>query len=100
MADQSEAERERLARAYAEHPGRSWRLACEPASSFYHPFEVKSTDGEHIGDFDELVVDHWLHLEKMDTRAWWLQLGPLTFWVTIATDGEVSVMETTEEGAE
>ena len=26
-------------------------------------------------EFDELVIDHWFHLEQMSDRNWWIGLG-------------------------
>ena len=37
--------------------------------------------------FDELVVDRWLHIEQMDSRAWWMQIGDHTLWVKVNADG-------------
>ena len=39
-------------------PGRSWR-----------------TNSSLDGSFDELVIDDWFHLERMDDRRWWIGIG-------------------------
>jgi hypothetical protein len=26
-------------------------------------------------EFDELVIDHWFHLEQMNDRHWWIGIG-------------------------
>jgi len=26
-------------------------------------------------EFDELVLDHWFHLEQMNDRSWWIGVG-------------------------
>lgn len=41
--------------------------------------------------FDELVVGHWIHLERMDTRAWWMALGELRLWIQVMANGTVIV---------
>lgn len=47
---------------------------------------------ENRGEFDELVLDDWLHVEQMDRGVWWLQLGGASFNVSVARDGRVTVM--------
>ena len=37
--------------------------------------------------FDELVVDHWCHIEQMDTYDWWVNVGGVTVNVTVDRDG-------------
>lgn len=85
--------RRRYARECAKRPGRVWRLSCEP-----HGRQRERYAAENIGQFDELVVDHWMHLEKMDVRSWWMQVGEREFWIVVNEDGTVTVTETTEEG--
>lgn len=38
---------------------------------------IAPTDGPGEGnwEFDELVIDHWFHLEQMDDRDWWIGVG-------------------------
>jgi hypothetical protein len=70
------AQRKALVLAGGRHPARNWR--------------VKSDD---VGEFDELVVAHWLHLERMNKRTWCMQLGDRVFDITIAKDGKVTATE-------
>lgn len=36
---------------------------------------IYSHDYSHPVEFDELVIDHWFHLEQMSDRVWWLGVG-------------------------
>jgi hypothetical protein len=47
--------------------GERWRVLAHESTG-----EVQL---ENRGVFDELVVDDWLHVEKMDEGAWWLRVG-------------------------
>lgn len=38
-------------------------------------------------EFDELVVDRWLHIEMMDVGYWWMDVGGVTVHVTVDRDG-------------
>ena len=38
-------------------------------------------------EFDELVVGHWIHLEQMNPRQWWMSIGGVVLWVTADRDG-------------
>lgn len=38
-------------------------------------------------EFDELVVGSWLHVEQMNARQWWMNVGGVTLWVTADRDG-------------
>jgi hypothetical protein len=44
------------------------------------PWRVQSDDA---GEFDEIVVGHWLHVERMDTGAFFIAIGDKRGWVTI-----------------
>lgn len=37
--------------------------------------------------FDELVVDEWIHIEQMDSRKWWMNIGGVTVWVRTDKQG-------------
>ena len=39
-------------------------------------------------EFDELVIDDWLHLEQMDTRSYWMSLGDAWIWISIPAKGD------------
>lgn len=68
------------AKEFAKAPGREWRL--------------ETTGPQSTGDFDELVVDHWFHLERMQSHAWWMRVGERRFWIAIDPgSGAVTVSE-------
>ena len=67
----------------AKNPGRRWRL---------HAYDGgRDLEVENEGIFDELVVDHWLHVEQMDERVWFVRVGEQGILVTVQSDGEVMV---------
>ena len=39
------------------------------------------------GCLDELVIDDWLHIEQMDTRVWWMQIGDARIHVRVSVRG-------------
>jgi hypothetical protein len=47
--------------------GARWRLLAHRANG--------SLEIENDGQFDELVVDDWLHIEQMEPAVWWLRVG-------------------------
>lgn len=55
-------------------------------------FEVQSE-----GVFDELVVDHWLHVEQMNERAWMIRVGETGIWVDVNANGEVAMRVMSDE---
>lgn len=75
-------EKQRI-RRYAEQPGRHWRLLAQEETG---PFQV-----ENRGTLDEVVIDHWLHLEQMDDRLWWMRVGDARLMVSIGPAAEVQV---------
>ena len=71
------------ARECAQTPGRKWRV---------HAYDGDNdVEVENQGVFDELVVDHWLHVEQMDERVWFVRVGEQGINVTVQSDGEVIV---------
>ncbi len=69
-------------------PGRLWRLLAHRASG--------DLAIENDGIFDELVLDHWFHLERMQERLWWLRVGDARLLVELNEDGSTAV--TVERG--
>ncbi len=57
-----------------ETPGRFWRMQTD--------------DLDH---FDELVVGQWFHIERMDSRVWWMRIGEQDFMIGISPEGVVSL---------
>lgn len=41
--------------------------------------------------FDELVIDDWQHLERMDENAWWLRVGEKRIWIRFDKSGKTHV---------
>ena len=42
---------------------------------------------ENEGEFDELVVSPWLHVERMNRREWWAQVGDAYVSVSLPRRG-------------
>jgi hypothetical protein len=89
-------------------PGYRWRiLAHERATQGAKPdytgkrITASSDDHDLPVEFDELVIDHWFHLEQMDTRCWWMGVGGWHINVHIDAAGKPTVTmgqnETPEE---
>lgn len=74
------------------NPAQPWRLGLKLE---YHPLNLSSEGID--GDFDELVVGGWLHIEKMNRRAWWVRVGEREFWIEVPETGPAVVTEQTEE---
>ena len=79
----SEESQKQQRRRYGEHPGKDWRV-------------VARKDGGVLewgtqGVFDEICVDHWLHVEQIDERLWVMQVGDARISVNIKEDGQVTV---------
>lgn len=64
-------------------PGQRWRLLAHQ--------EERAFEVENQGLFDELVVDDWLHVEKMDTNLWWMRIGDARVFVELSSDGKAEV---------
>lgn len=67
-------------------PGFSWRILAHKrtrigrvtSASDYIPDGVVDIRSDHFDcpmEFDELVIDDWLHIEQMNDRDWWMGLG-------------------------
>ena len=63
--------------------GRTWRLVAHETGG---DFEVADR-----GTFDELVVDQWFHIERMDANTFWLRVGDARLTVTL--DGDAAVVD-------
>ena len=78
-----EAHCKRREAAMAKRPGRSWRVLVQSSTDHW---DAHSED--HPGlVFDELVVDHWIHLEQMSTRIWYLGIGDHQLSIYVPRDG-------------
>jgi hypothetical protein len=69
-------------------PGKRWRMLIRTGTRA----EPKTLEHRNEGVLDELVVDDWLHLEQMDTRAWWMRVGDYTLDIYIEKDGTAKVL--------
>ncbi len=67
----------------AAPPGRRWRLLALD-------HDGREVELGNQGDFDELVVDEWFHIERMDENKWWLRVGDARIWVALV-DGRPTV---------
>ena len=66
-------------------PGFSWRILAHKRTNVgrakvenYLPdgqIDIRSEHFSEPAEFDELVIDNWLHLEQMSDRDWWIGLG-------------------------
>ena len=62
--------------------GKHWRIRAQRGG------ETVELEGD--GVMDEVVVDHWLHVEQMEKRAWWVRIGDARIQVTLG-GGKVTV---------
>jgi hypothetical protein len=66
----------------------SWRVSATTSSPSTFRTEASGNEG-----FDELVVGRWFHLERMDTRIWWLGMGDKSWNIRIGRDGRPTVTD-------
>lgn len=64
--------------------GSKWSLSTNIGRSQFHV--------GNKGVFDELVVDHWLHIEQMDERCWWMRVGDADITININEDATQDVI--------
>jgi hypothetical protein len=64
-------------------PGARWRILAKDGD--------RKIELENQGIFDELVIDHWLHLEQMDDNSWWARIGDASIHVVIDPSGRVQL---------
>jgi hypothetical protein len=74
-----------------------WKVSCARSPGLRWRVRAYGDDGEFEvedrGKFDELVVDHWLHVEQMDDRLWIVRVGDRGFLVDVKKNGTVDVEE-------
>jgi hypothetical protein len=68
----------------ARRPTKHWRVQGMKSAADVKP----------LGNFDEIVVGHWLHVEMMDDRRAWVRIGAECFSVQLRRDGSVGVLHT------
>lgn len=65
-------------------PGYRWRVLAHEDHGPSHAMQDQ-------GRFDELVVDDWLHIEQMQNRVWWMQLGAYAVWIRLPKRGPIEI---------
>lgn len=89
-------------------PGLRWRLfvhrRTEPLRKGYtdRSYTLRSDVFEGEWELDELVIDHWFHIEQMNTRDWWIGLGAYEdgsdYWrINVHIDGKKRVRVSMEQ---
>ena len=64
--------------------GEKWRVLA-------HRADGTRLSIKNDGCFDELVFENILHIEQMDNRQWWMQLGDARFWIKIPARGKPQI---------
>lgn len=55
-------------------PGYQWRTLAHHDSVAVDSLQQRY-EPKNAVCFDELVIDNWFHLEQMDDRSWWMDVG-------------------------
>jgi hypothetical protein len=79
-------------------PGYEWRVLAHERTGkgrkgTYTGRRVEDRSSDHDGlvEFDELVIDHWFHLEQMGERDWWMYVAGWMINVSIDATGKPTV---------
>ena len=79
-------------------PGYNWRVLAHARTdkgrkgvSTGERITLASSDHNGPVEFDELIIDHWFHLEQMNDRHWWMYVGGWHINVSIDADGKPNV---------
>jgi len=73
----------------------SWRFHAVDAKG--HTLNLEAPESIEGYQVDELVIDHWLHLDKMDDGLYWLRVGTKTINVSVDGNGQVIKMTVEED---
>ena len=75
------------------HPGRKWRTKVDVVDGVNdgEVISAHSTDTASPTEFDELAIDDWFHLERMDERFWWARIGDAYLMIAVHPDGRAAV---------
>ena len=81
MPKQETSFSDRKKKCKTKKPGMHWRtLAWNEKTGQKVEQDFKPKDNVQ---FDELVIDDWLHIEQMDTHNYWMSIGDAAVNVTI-----------------
>lgn len=69
----------------------TWRFSFDP------DFDTRKTLTHADGEIDEIVMDNWLHLERMGDNQIWLAVGDTHFDVSIDPSGTVTILRRDDE---
>lgn len=61
-------------------PGAEWRLVADTRDGS----EAINLSGDGTTEVDEVIVDDWLHVERMNPNRYWVRLGRRIFDVTVS----------------
>ncbi len=68
----------------ARGSGRKWRVLAHRGA--------ERIELEDQGTFDELVLDDWMHIERMEDNVWWLRVGDARISVALLS-GEAPTVD-------
>lgn len=80
-------------------PGIDWRVSATDASMVPKGWRMSADElktGRLIFEscghvFDELKVDDWIHIERMNDHQWWMRLGEAQFDIIIEQNGSTRI---------
>lgn len=80
-------------------PGSVWRILVHErlGKGYGKTIDIDQDSYDFPTEFDELVIDHAIHVEQMNSRVWWLGIGPLMINVTIGERGQVKEIMVEDE---
>ncbi len=64
-------------------PGSRWRTLARDGE--------RMIEAANEGVFDELIIDHWFHLEQMDDQTWWMRVGDARVDIKVRADGSAEI---------
>jgi hypothetical protein len=73
--------------------GFSWRILAHKRNSrrlATAHIDIAHTPEDKI-QFDELVIDDFLHIEQMNNRAYWARIGDVWMWIWRNPKGKIRV---------
>jgi hypothetical protein len=64
-------------------PNQEWRILAHK--------DGQKIEIENQGELDEVVLEHWFHLEELGENEWWLRVGDARILVRVGEDGKEEV---------